>query len=398
MSQRVHIAVQREVAHDQVQTDWQAAPQLLPGQTHSLAQRALTALASAWEWSFGVLMLIIGLAVVAAVPLVQVASLGYLLEVAGRIARTGRIRDGFIGVPQAARVGNVLVGSWLVLSPLRFVASLAASAELIDPGGPVARAWHVVTLALAALLIAHVLLACTRGGKFRYFLWPFGNPVWLMRRLRRGGYYTEARDAVWDFVLSLRLPYYFWLGSRGFVGSLAWLIIPVTLIGMGRKAALIGWLGGLALGLVVLYLPFLQVRFALENRLAAFFSVRAVRAHFQRAPWAFLIAFLVTLAFALPLYLLKIEMIPREVAWLLSVFFVVFIFPTRILTGWAYARAGRRSAPRHWFFRWTGRLAMIPVAALYVMVVFFSQYAAWEGILSLYEQHAFLVPVPFMGG
>jgi hypothetical protein len=41
---------------------------------------------------------------------------------------------------------------------------------------------------------------------------------------------------------------------------------------------------------------------------------------------------------------------------------------------------------------------MAPIAAIYVAIVFFSQYAAWEGMLSLYEQHAFLIPVPFMGG
>ena len=40
---------------------------------------------------------------------------------------------------------------------------------------------------------------------------------------------------------------------------------------------------------------------------------------------------------------------------------------------------------------------MVPTAAVYVLIVFFSQYAAWNGIWSLYEQHAFLLPVPFMG-
>ena len=37
----------------------------------------------------------------------------------------------------------MVLGCWLVLLPLRLVASLATSAELIDPGGPVARAWKV---------------------------------------------------------------------------------------------------------------------------------------------------------------------------------------------------------------------------------------------------------------
>jgi hypothetical protein len=184
---------------------------------------------------------------------------------------------------------------------------------------------------------------------------------------------------------------------RGFVGTLAWLLLPVTLIAVGRQAPVLGFVGFLLLGIVVLHLPFLQVRFAAENRFRALFEWRAVRAQFRRAPWAWFFALLVTLAFALPLYILKIEIVPREAAWLPSLFFVVFIFPARLLTGWAYARSLRRDRPRHWFFRWTGRLGMLPAAAFYVLIVYLSQYIAWSGIGSLYEQHAFLLPVPFVG-
>jgi hypothetical protein len=40
---------------------------------------------------------------------------------------------------------------------------------------------------------------------------------------------------------------------------------------------------------------------------------------------------------------------------------------------------------------------MLPTAAFYALFVFLSQYTAWYGIGSLYEQHAFLLPVPFLG-
>jgi hypothetical protein len=43
-----------------------------------------------------------------------------------------------------------------------------------------------------------------------------------------------------------------------------------------------------------------------------------------------------------------------------------------------------------------GRLAIIPAALLYVLIVFLSQYTSWGGVSSLYEQHAFLLPVPFL--
>jgi hypothetical protein len=40
---------------------------------------------------------------------------------------------------------------------------------------------------------------------------------------------------------------------------------------------------------------------------------------------------------------------------------------------------------------------VVPVAAAYVAIVYLSQFTAWRGIWSLYEQHAFLLPVPFLG-
>jgi hypothetical protein len=99
---------------------------------------------------------------------------------------------------------------------------------------------------------------------------------------------------------------------------------------------------------------------------------------------------------AIPLYLLKIEMVPREAAWLPALVFVAFLAPARLLSGWAYARSSRREHARHWLFRWMGRIAIIPAAALYVLVVFAAQYTSWGGTWSLFEQHAFLLPVPFL--
>ena len=40
---------------------------------------------------------------------------------------------------------------------------------------------------------------------------------------------------------------------------------------------------------------------------------------------------------------------------------------------------------------------MLPVVAAYVLIVFLAQYTSWGGLWSLYEQHAFLLPVPFLG-
>src|SRR5262245_39458201 len=321
------------------------------------------------EWLFGLVSLVAGLAVLAALPVLQFLSLGYLLEAGGRVARTGRLRDGFIGIRLAARLGSIALGVWLAMWPLRLVATVARAAYIIDPGGPTAQGWQIGLTIVTALTALHLIGAISRGGQLRYFFWPF-NLIWLIRRLWRGGYYVESRDAVWNFVGSLRLPYYFWLGCRGFVGTMAWLVLPVTLIALGRAAPILGFLGAFLLAVVVLHLPFLQMRFVVENRLRAMFAWRTIRAGFRRAPWAYAFACFVTFAFALPLYLLKIEMVPRDVAWLPSLVFVAFIFPTRLLAGWAYGRSLRRDTPRHWFFRWTGRLWLVPTAGFYILFVF----------------------------
>jgi hypothetical protein len=361
----------------------------------NIARRILRGLGSAAEWLFGMCSLLVALSVLATLPVLQFLSLGYLLEAGGRIVRQRSVASGFVGVRKAARVGSVVLGTWLVLLPLRFVSLMADSARLIEPGSRADLRWTLALWILTALLVGHVIGALWRGGRVRHFLWP--GPIRLARQLRKAGAYAEARDAVWEFVVGLRLPYYFWLGLRGFVGGFLWLVLPISLLAAGQKTPVLGFAGGLLLAFVVMYLPFAQVQFSAQNRFRAMFDLRSLRIHFRRAPWAFVISLVCTLSFALPLYLLKIEMLPREAAWLPSLLFVLFIFPARLLVGWAYARAERRTVPRHWFWRHSARLAMIPVAAIYVLVVFFTQFTSWYGVASLYEQHAFLLPVPFLG-
>ena len=377
-----------------------AGPNLAPPRRHfwlwRITRRAARRVASAAEWLFGLVSLVLGLSMLAALPLIQFLSLGYLLESSARVARTGRLRDGFVGVRQAARIGGLAAAIWLSLVPAWLVGSYARSAALIDPGGPVARHWRIGLVVVTVVSLLHIAASCARGGRLRYFVWPFGQPFWLVRRWRAGGLYAEARDGLWAFVAGLRLPYYFRLGLVGFLGTFAWLAVPAILIGATGKYPLLGLLGALSLAVIVPFLPFLQVRYAVEGRVSALFSRRAIRDRFRRAPWAFAFSLLVLLLAAIPLYLLKIEMIPREAAWLPSLVFVIFLAPARLLTGWAYARSGRRDQPRHWIFLALGRLAIVAAALLYVVVVFLAQYISWGGAGSLYEQHAFLLPVPFL--
>ena len=194
---------------------------------------------------------------------------------------------------------------------------------------------------------------------------------------------------------SLRLPHYFSLGIRGFVGGLLWLGPPTTLLVLGHQYPLLGWLGGFALVGVVMMLPLLQVQMAADNRFASMFAVSSVRKAYTHDPLMCGMAITATLVLAVPLYLMKIELVPREAAWLPSLLFVLFVYPARIVSGWALARARKQPAPRHWTLRWGGRALLLPIAAGYVAIVFSTQYLSWYGVWSLYEQHAFLVPVPF---
>jgi hypothetical protein len=347
------------------------------------------------EWCFGVVSLFLGLAVLAAIPVGQFLALGYLLEASGRVARSGRIRDGFIGVRTAAKFGGAALAGFLLWLPLYFLSIQAEAARIIDPNGRIARQWELWLSILAGIFALHCGAALVAGGRIRHFLNPLNIP-WLLIRALRGSLYTEARDRLWDTVVGLRLPYYFWLGVRGFLGAFLWLAIPLLLLAQGHRVPALGILGGLMLAAVVLYVPFLQVRFARDNRLRAFREFKQIRAAFRRAPLAFAFALWVHLLFAIPLYILKIEVIPRDLVFLEGLMFLLFIFPARLLGGWAYARGARRAVPRFWMLRWFGRFAVIPIVFAYVFVVFLSQHLGWQGIGSLYEQHAFLLPVPFV--
>lgn len=355
--------------------------------------------ASALDWLFGFAALVALLAACSVIPVLNFLSLGYLLHVSGTVARTGRLRDGFIGVRKASVIGSVAAGAWLVLWPARLVAGFWRDAELVAPGSGVARAWHVGLVVLTVVTVLHLLWAGIRGGRLWHFLWP--QPLRFRRWLREPGKFGRLEDMLANYVLGLRLPVYFWLGMRGFIGALVWLIVPVGILMVATRlpvggSVLLSLLGGFLLFVVAIHLPFLQARFAESGRFRAVFEFREVRRQFLRAPLAFWLALLTTLLLAVPLYLLKIELTPQELAWLPSVLFVLFIFPARILTGWAVSRAQRREVPRHWFPRWLARLGILPVALAYVLVVYFTPYLSWNGVLSLLEQHAFLVPAPLM--
>ena len=367
------------------------------------APRGIRRLARGAYWTceqiIGLAALVAGLAFLAAIPGLQFISLGYLLEASGRMVRERRWSAGLIGFSPAARLGTIALATWLLSLPLRVIAGQVAGARLIDPGGKAEQGWSIALIVATVVIALHLTSAVLRGGRLRHFVWP---APWRTLKVFAsfatfGQSYRAARDAVWTQWTSMRLGTFWWLGLRGYLLGLVWLIVPVTLLAAGRRTPVLGFLGAALLMFVAAYLPFLQTRFAATNQWRAMFDLRSVRRSFRHAPWWHVVALLATLALSLPLFLLKVELLPREAAAFPSLFFVAFNLPARWLAGGAVSAASRRPQPRGQLACWTARALMLPISAAYVLFVYLSQYTSWYGIGSLYEQHAFLLPVPFLG-
>jgi hypothetical protein len=377
--------------------------QLQTGEPEEIApgRRLFARLGAAFDALAGFLALLLMLAVASAIPFLNLLSLGYLLEGSGRVARSGRFRDGFPGLRGFARVGKAFLAAWLLSLPARLLHSLMLDAELISPGAAEARSLRVALVLYLVLATLHFGWALVRGGRWRHFLWP--APIRFARRLGSEFAGDLGLRRGLDAIRSLRPGHFLRLGALGFAGAALWLALPLLiLLGAAEiprpgPSALASLLGGALLGGAALHLPFLQTRFALTGRFREFLEPKAVRAAFRRAPLAFWFAACAILLLALPPYLLKIELAPSELAWLPNLLFVTLILPARLLLGWAVFRSERREAPRLWLFRWAARLAFIPVVAVYVFIVWISQYLSWHGSMSLLEQHAFLVPAPLFG-
>lgn len=255
------------------------------------------------------------------------------------------------------------------------------------------------------LATIYLLWAWIRGGRLKHYLWP--QPKRFLREGWRWTTWNTAADRLWDFTVSLQLPRYFWLGLRGAVGTLIWLIPAMIIVAAFRNgetglAGLVGFVSLVFLGIGMLYLPMLQAHFAAENRFSALFEVRVIRRNFRSAPWAWLAAMIIALVLTpIPLYLLKIEATPREVMWLPCLVFIAFILPARIATGLALRRARcHDESVGTWarISRWLVRFLMLGVVAIYLLFVYVSQYTSWDGLLTWVQQHAILIPVPFVSG
>ncbi|GAA5510546.1 DUF4013 domain-containing protein [Novipirellula caenicola] len=355
--------------------------------------------------TFSLVSLIVILAVLTAIPLLQLIAFGYLLDVAGRLTNGAKFSDALPNLRRAGTVGLAALAIFLASLPTQLLIHWESVAQLIEPGSAQAASMRTMAIIVCFLALAYLMWAWVRGGSLRHYLWP--EPKRFLREAWRPRTYHTAVDSLWDFTTAFELPRLFWLGLRGFIGTLIWLSPALLLIAANRNgkpgaAGVIGAVCILFLGISLLYLPMLQAHFASVNRLRGLFAVRTIRRDFRRAPWAWLLAMVIGLVLMpIPLYLLKIEATPREVVWLPCLVFVAFILPARIAEGLALRRARSKAEPSGtWarISRWSVRLLMLPVVGTYLAFLQLSQYTSWDGLMTWIQQHAILLPIPFMGG
>jgi hypothetical protein len=387
-----------------------ADAQTEPDQTQQPPRGVVKRVAGFTRWvirgSFCIASLVILLAVIAAIPVIQLIAFGYILNVAGRLASGGKLAQALPNLGEAGRIGLAAMAVYLAALPTQLLVHWESVAYLINPGSGQAMLMRGLAIASAVLTTAYLMWAWVRGGRLRDYLWP--QPLRLIGEGWRVSTWSTAADRLWEFTASFQVPKLFWLGLRGAVGTLIWLVPAMIIIaafrnGQSGLAGLVGFASLLVLGAGLMYLPMLQAHFAAENRMAALFEVRTIRRDFRRAPWAWLAAMTIGLVIMpIPLYLLKIEATPREVMWLPCLVFVAFILPARIAEGLALRRARRKPEPvGAWaaVSRWTVRALLLPaVVGVYLLFVYVSQYTSWDGLQTWVQQHAILIPVPYWGG
>jgi hypothetical protein len=349
--------------------------------------------------AFGIASLIFMLAVIAAIPLVNFLALGYLLEVEARVARTGRFRDAFLLLDVAPRIGSIALGIWLWVIPLRILGTIRGDAFYIEPTGSSFQTINALAPVAAIIVAIHICLALARGGSLGCFFRPLKNVLWIIKRWKNHDYMSHATAGVNDFVQRLRLKHHFMLGVKGFAGTFLWLVLPSALYISGAYQGGIRnigiAIGGIGLAFVFSWMPFLQARFAVTGKWRSLFELGAIRKLFPFAPIAWLISIITVYALSLPLYITKAFVPPQDLMWVVTIVFIVSIYPAKVVTGWAMHRAIAREQ-RPWFgTTWICRALMVPLIGVYTFLLFFIPFIAIHGKASIFEQHALLLPVPF---
>ncbi|MCA9066623.1 MAG: hypothetical protein KDA96_26330 [Planctomycetaceae bacterium] len=351
----------------------------------------------------GLAGVILVLSLLAAVPGLNLLAMGYIVDAQKRVARTGKLRDGFPLREIAPRLGTIILGSLIVLLPVRLLAALAGNAMIVRAGTDVSSTGLVTGLRLLQFLTAvHLLLAIGRGGSLSCFLRPLKNLRWMIRRVTSGRYPIILQNRLDQVIAILQPRYHFLLGLKSIAGAVAWLIIPTALLvaysAPNRTNPLFGvlsFVGVITMIPVGAWLPMLQVHQGVSGRFVSIFDYRTARRIIRNAPISWAVSTLVLYALTIPLYLPKVFEIPADAFFLITPFFILLMYPARILIAWSYHKGMRSEEPRWFGLRWGFRLLMLPLLLIYAAFLFATPAISELGKSAPLQNHAYLSPVPY---
>ncbi|WP_459558402.1 hypothetical protein [Lacunimicrobium album] len=335
------------------------------------------------------------LAVLAAVPVVNLYVLGVLIEVQGRVAKSKRWLIELPGIRVASQLGTIAIWAWVWLVPIRILASYARDAHLISPGSIADQRLEKVLVVVQAMIAVHLLMALMAGGRTWNFLNPVVNVWRITRHVRQGTLWGR-----WDATLSamqedLQPGRYFVLGLKGLLGAAVWLVPPTVLFAAAQKpeggGLLVMLIGGTLLSLVLTWLPGLQTLFAREHRMRDYFQLWEAREMLARRPALWTIGMLLFFALGLPLYLFKIITPPADAMWLVTLIYIATVLPTKFIVGWL-VRVSAEGARTPWYWRLPWYVVQTSICLFFVFLIFFTQNIAEDGKLALFKQHLFVLP------
>lgn len=353
--------------------------------------------------AFGTVCLILILAILAAIPGLNILTLGYLVDPQSRVARSGRLRDGFPLMALAPRLGIIVFFSLLFLIPVRLQATRVSDAGVILGESSERVVQMLDNLEILQWVIAvHLILAIARGGTVGCFLRPFRNLRWAFRGLLTHDGRQDLAAGTEQVIRLLKPVQHFWLGLKAFLGAVLWLLIPTGMLvaysAPGRTQPIFGILSFLGVMLMIpvtAWLPLLQVHQAATGRFRDIFSIGTARRIIRHAPFAWMLTTVLMYVMTFPLYLAKIKLLPADAMLVITPFFIILTYPSRILVAWAYHRGTHRENPAGWVSRWGCRTVMAPLLFAHAVFLFFTPAISELGKNAPLEHQAFLGPVPY---
>lgn len=389
------------------------------------------------------------LAWLATIPIVQFLTLGYFVEVTHRVVKSGRLRDGFLGANDGWAVSKWMFGLAVTWLPLLAVSRMRYDAWLVDPLSTTFATWRFWEFVVFGLTVVHWIGVGLTGGQLRHFFWPLLVPWYLMtgvvkrglsirwaqllvektvgcilpktvaayyrsvplsdwfvpavvwRHLRQGTLLSESSDRFWNWVAHLRLGYYFSWGLGAFAGMLIWFGGPTLWLLIATRAAnpaaegLFFFVGLVHLFLSLQYYPLVHCRYCETGRWRSYWQWRQAACRYWYSPLRLCLAAAMSLVLTVPLWLTRIAMIPYELWWLLSGFYVVLLGPVWLTWGWAWHHASTKPRSTTWIWG----LSLMPIFwALVVGQVIFtlvSIYTSWQGVFNILLHPTFNIPSPF---